>query len=213
MQKPTIKKGDKYNRLTAIKFNHKNKWGQPYWLFRCDCGQEKVINASNVKYGYVKSCGCLLKEITTKRNTSHGMAGTREYNIWNHIKDRCLNKNNSHYKNWGGRGITVCNRWLKFENFYADMGKAPTIKHSIDRINNNGNYKPENCHWANLKEQANNRRNNRLLTFNNKTMTIAQWTSKTNLKYATLYARINKYDWNIEKALTTPVNNNKNYEN
>ena len=213
--KSTIRKGDKYNKLTAIRFDHKDKWGQQYWLFKCDCGNKKVIKASNVKGNYVKSCGCLRKENIIrygKKSKTHGMTHTREYKSWQAMKDRCYNKNYPHYKDYGGRGIKVCNHWRNsFENFYKDMSKRPKNT-SLDRIDNNKGYYKKNCHWATTKEQANNRRNNRLLTFNNKTMTIAQWTSKTNLKYAILYTRLKK-GWSIEKTLTTLVNNNKNYEN
>ena len=199
MRKQTIKKEDKYNRLTAIRFDHK-KGNHQYWLFRCDCGNKKVIEVSSVKIGATKSCGCLKKEMLINKNTTHGMTKTREYVAWYHMKRRCYNKNYKKYKNWGGRGITVCNRWLKFENFYKDMGKRPA-RTSIDRIDNNGNYEPNNCRWATVKEQNNNRRSNRLLTFNRKTQNITQWTNELGINRSTLYSRL-RYGWSVEKALT-----------
>ena len=197
MRKPIIKKGDKYNRLTAVRFDHRDKGKNAYWLFRCDCGNEKVAQVSNVKSGNIKSCGCLLKEV----KTTHGMYLSREYKTWQLMKARCLNKKNSDYKKWGGRGIKICDRWLKFKNFYKDMGKKPKGK-SLDRIDNNGNYEPDNCRWATREEQANNKRNNHLLAFKNKTITLAQWSRETGIKYDTLKRRIYS-GWSIERALTT----------
>ncbi len=151
-----IKKGDKYNYLTAIKFSYRNRRSQQYWLFKCDCGKEKVICVGNVKNGHTKSCGCLLK----RGNIIHGMHGTRVYHSWVTMKGRCLNPNNPRYKDYGGRGITVCNHWLKFENFYQDMGNRPVNK-TLDRIKNNLGYYKKNCKWSTPKEQANNRRINK----------------------------------------------------
>lgn len=195
MKKSTIKAGDKYNKLTAIKFNHRNKRGDQHWLFRCDCKKEKVIYVSNVKNGNVKSCGCLKKG----NNLKHKMCETRVYSSWIEMKRRCLNKNCLDYKNYGSRGITFCSKWLKFENFYKDMGDRPVNK-TLDRRDNSGNYCKENCRWATLKEQSNNTRTNHLLTFGNKTKTIAQWSEESGINYSTLYYRISK-GWNIEKAL------------
>jgi len=190
-----IKKGDKYNRLTAIKFSHRDKRGHQYWLFKCDCGNENVILVSNVKRGTTKACGCLLK--------THGMHGTKTYWSWAAMKDRCLNKNNPEYKHYGGRGIKVCNEWVKFENFYKDMGECPPNK-TLDRIDNSKGYYKENCRWANLKEQNNNKRTNHLITYKGKTQTISQWARELNLGYKCLSHRINR-GWKIERALTTKI--------
>lgn len=201
--KSTIKAGDKYNRLTAIKFSHRNKWNYPFWLFKCDCGNEKVSCVNDVKQEKIKSCGCLQKEGSRK---THGMKKTITYNSWLGMKQRCLCKNSEHYKDYGGRGIKVCKRWKNsFENFYKDMGRKPTPKHSIDRIDNNGNYEPKNCRWATIKEQENNRRNNRLLIYNGKTQTMAQWAEELEINYWTLYSRIFRDNWSLKKALKTKV--------
>ena len=156
--KPIIKNGDRYNRLMAIEFSYKNKNGHQFWLFKCSCGNEKVIYVGNVKSNHTKSCGCY--EIEKKNK--HGMEGTRTYKSWSSMKDRCLNRNCPKYKNWGGRGITVCKKWMNFENFYKDMGERPKDK-SLDRIKNNLGYYKENCKWSTPKEQAKNRRNNILI--------------------------------------------------
>lgn len=149
-----IKKGDKFNYLTAIKFSYRDRYGAQYWLFKCDCGKEKILRVGCIKRGHTKSCGCL----SDKEKTKHGMYGTRIYTSWGKMKDRCLNKNNHAYKNYGGRGIKICPEWLNsFENFYRDMGERPEGK-SIDRIDNNGNYEPSNTKWSTPKEQMNNTR-------------------------------------------------------
>ena len=192
MAKEIIKKGDKYNRLTAVRFDHRNKHGSQYWLFRCSCGNKKVIAVANAKNGSIKSCGCLHKP--------HGMRYTPEYSSWQAMKNRCLDKNTPAYKNYGSRGITVCKRWLKFQNFYKDMGKRP-FKTSIDRIDNNKGYYKENCRWSTRTEQNNNTRNSHFLTFNGKTQTIAQWANELDIKYHTLYTRLNR-KWSIKKTLS-----------
>ena len=206
MRRLSIKRGDKYNRLTAVRFDHQNKHGSQFWLFRCSCGNEKVIEVNSVKRNLTKSCGCLKRE-QNKRGMArkHGMRYTREYGIWTDMKSRCLNKNRSKYKSYGARGIEICKRWMKFENFYKDMGKAPEGK-SLDRIDNNGNYEPSNCRWATRIQQANNTRRNHFLTYNGKTMTIAQWTDEVGITYMVLWSRINKYGWSIEKALSVIKN-------
>lgn len=155
MRKPIIQTGDKFGRLTAIKFDHRDKRSNQYWIFQCDCGNKKVLCVSEIKKGHTKSCGCLRKEMMTK----HGMARTRTYKSWEAMKIRCLNKSNKDYKYYGGRGITVCKEWLIFENFYKDMGDRPQGK-TLDRIKNDKGYFKSNCKWSTSKEQANNRRNN-----------------------------------------------------
>ena len=132
----------------------------------------------------------------------HGMSYSREYISWQTMKARCYNKNNDHYKNWGGRGIAVCDKWKNsFENFYEDMGKRPAGT-TLDRINNDKGYSPENCRWATMKQQENNRRNNHLITYNGKTMTISQWSERLNFKKHIIGERL-KRGWSVEKALTT----------
>ena len=200
--KPIIKKGDKYNKLTAVRFDHMDGHRNAYWIFQCDCGNKKIARVSHIKSGNIKSCGCLRKEKAGKLNKTHGMRYTREYNSWQGMKDRCHNENSPHYKGYGSRGITVCDRWRNsFENFFADMGKKPTSGHSIDRINNEGNYEPHNCRWATWREQENNKRNNHWLNYKGKTQTVAQWAREIGLSRMTLYKRL-KRGWDIKKALT-----------
>ena len=150
--------GQKFSRLKAVKFT--NKIGNEYcWLFVCSCGRKKSIRKRDVMTGKTRSCGCYKKEYMTKVFGKHFKTRTKIYSIWNQMKQRCFNKNDKGFKNYGGRGITVCKRWLKFENFYKDMGERPT-ELSLDRINNDKGYSPHNCKWSTRTEQNNNKRKN-----------------------------------------------------
>ena len=141
--------------------------------------------------------------------TTHGMSKTPEYDAWYHMKVRCFNPNYKQYSDWGGRGITVCDRWLNFKNFIADMGTKPSPKHSLDRINNDGDYCPKNCRWATRAEQQNNLRNNKpLITIDDVTLTISQWAKKMNIGANVIQNRLNR-GWSEYKAVMTPVKQRK----
>lgn len=148
--------GQRFGRLTAVEVTHV-KGGQCYWLCRCDCGAATITRSEFLRTGYTQSCGCLRID----RITAHGRRGSRSYSSWSNMKQRCLNPRNAKYSAYGGRGITICDRWLRFENFYADMGERPP-GHTLDRADNSGNYEPGNCRWATPGQQAINTRSAKL---------------------------------------------------
>lgn len=143
-------------------------------------------------------------ETMRKTMFKHGKIHTRVYKTWTNMKQRCLNPNSSAYKDYGGRGIKVCDRWLSFENFLDDMGDRPEGM-SIDRKGNNGNYEPNNCRWATPKKQNNNRRDNVRIKFYGMDLTLPEWGELLNIKSRTLWMRLNGHGWSIQKTLTTPA--------
>lgn len=161
--------GQKFGRLTVIERADSTKHGAARWLCKCDCGNDTVVIGDELRKGATRSCGCLAKETTSSRmkgctpyNKTHGKTGTLIYKEWSEMKRRCNNKNDKSYHNYGGRGISVCDIWQNsFEAFYDNVSKLPHFGeqgYSLDRINNDGNYEPNNVRWATAKEQANNRR-------------------------------------------------------
>ena len=195
--------GQKFGKFTVVKYIGQNSSKRSTWLCRCDCGTEKIMNGHRLTSGDIKSCGCSRKG--NKGRETHGMCGTKIYSLWKSIRARCYKKNFVQYKDYGGRGIKVCNRWQKFENFLEDMGDTIPKGMSIDRIDNDGDYSPENCRWATRFEQANNKRDNIFITYNGETLTLSQWSRKLNIKYMTLYHRLKSYKWSIEKSFTESI--------
>ena len=193
--------GQRYGRLTVIKIASKGKHTK--WLCKCDCGKECIIFGCALKSGNTKSCGCLNSELVIERQKKHGMNKSRLYKIYCQIKYRCYNVTYSEFQYYGGRGIKMCDEWRNdFMAFYSwAMANGYADNLTIDRIDANGNYEPSNCRWATQKKQQNNRRNNRVLTHNDETHTIAEWSEKTGINYKTLYSRIYTLKWDIAKAL------------
>lgn len=197
--------GKVFARLTVLGYVGLNVHGHATWLCRCDCGQHRVVARGGLVTGTSRSCGCLQRDRATEEKLTHGMSDTREYACWRAIITRCENQNLPQYKDYGGKGIAVCERWRhSFENFRADMGPRPTLEHSIDRIDNDGPYSPDNCRWATFTEQMNNTRRNVYLEFQGERLTIIQWARKLHIHYSALYYRI-RAGWGVERALTTPA--------
>jgi hypothetical protein len=203
MKMPATKniKGLVFGRLTAIK-RAANKGTSVAWLCECTCGAQTTVRASALTSAVTKSCGCLQKEVAANANPgTHGKTGTPEYSSWQNMKNRCNNSNYPEFHLYGGRGIKVCKRWSSsFESFLLDMGKKPSSKHSIDRVNTNNNYSPTNCRWATPTEQADNRRSNHLITYNGKTQNLKQWSEDLGILLVTLKWRLKR--WPVDKALS-----------
>lgn len=204
--------GRRFGRLVVIGRAENTPEGKARWLCRCDCGKENATEGQGLRSGRTKSCGCLNRENTAnrnRRNARHGhCAGhtvTDEYRVWTAMITRCENKRSVAYSRYGGRGIKICERWrTSFENFLTDMGKRPSRSHSIDRIDNDGNYEPSNCRWATSKEQTANRRSNRLLTVNGETATVTEWAERVGILRRTLFSRIHD-GWSDHDTVLTPV--------
>jgi hypothetical protein len=184
--------GNKYHRLTVLHVIKGNSW-----VCRCDCGKEINTKAYDLKSGHTKSCGCLKSELSSQRFMKHGALKaykrTKEYLIWANMKNRCANPTQASYKNYGARGIKVCARWNRFENFISDMGKRPSDKHSLDRIDNNGNYAPSNCRWATKEEQVANKRP-RIDAILYEGKSVTQWAKELNIAKYIIYARLKRHN-------------------
>lgn len=210
MGKVADKTGIKFGMLTVIKQAGFTDDGKAKWLCRCDCGNYKVIRSCNIRENSkTKSCGCYKREYLkrTKHSYKHGMYGTRVYKEWVSMKCRCYTESHTSYKNYGGRGIRVCEEWLNdFLSFYTwaiENGYSDEL--TLDRIDVNGNYCPENCRWVTQKEQARNKRNNRFINYKGVEHTGSEWSELLGSKDRHLvYDRIDR-GWSIEDAVTKPL--------
>lgn len=216
--------GLKFGRLTALNWTGRCERNALVWNFQCECGNTVERVGVEVARGKCSSCGCLASETSAQSmekyarparvitSTTHGQSRTLTFYTWGGIRDRCLNPSNKNFANYGGRGITICSRWLdSFENFLADMGSKPKGK-TIDRIDVNGNYEPKNCRWATPKTQGRNRRNNVTLTYNGKIATIAEWSEITGIGAKTIAYRLQS-GWSDKEALTKPINYGNGWNN
>lgn len=205
--------GDVFGRWKVIGLDDirskKSKDGRKYYFCECQC-ENKTIKSVN-EYSLVSrkstSCGCYNRERVSETVSKHNSSNSNLYDVWINIKQRCLNKNNPNYKNYGGRGITICNEWVndfvKFQQWSIENGYKKGL--NIDRINNDKGYSPENCRFITYTENQNNKRTNTYIEFNNEINTIANWAKKLNMNPRTLVTRLDTLHWSVERALTTPV--------
>ena len=175
------------------------------WVCQCDCGQESEPLGQSLRAGTTVSCGCAQRDWARKfgreSNKTHGHSMTPTYRIWSGLKHRCADSSNPNY---GGRGIRVCDRWMDFRKFLADMGPRPSKQHSIDRINNDGDYEPENCRWATPRQQANNSRKAVFYQYEGEKLSVAQLARRCGVPYKTFHARLAR-GWPLDRAMNTPL--------
>ena len=199
--------GKKFNKLTILSLNpDRSSKKRKFWNCVCDCGNKKICDGENVKSGKTKSCGCMISESLIK-----GWANRKQFtkeekpfrHVWKLMLRRCYNPKDNVYHHYGGRGITVCERWHDYWNFKLDMYPRPD-KMTLERIDNKKGYSPENCCWASRSQQCNNRRTNNYQTINDKVKTISEWCEEYNVAKGAVYQRLRR-GWNIEDALTKPV--------
>ena len=202
--------GQRFGRLLVLREGEPSIWRgerMKRWLCACDCGSQITIRSHCFTTGNTRSCGCLCRELASVRSTTHGRSrgpGRYLYRIWGSMIQRCSNTNDKDYVLYGARGILVCERWRDFSLFAADVGERPSKNHSIDRVNNSGNYEPGNVRWATDEEQAMNRRNTLSLTVDGTTMKMMEWAKLTGVSGAVIRSRI-KAGWTEADAVYTPV--------
>lgn len=197
--------GQTFGSLTVESLLSGERLSFSRWTCRCICGALVESSIYNLKQMKSPLCGCVVRNRNRQKRTVHGRSRSSEYAIWSSMISRCEKKTNKSYVDYGAKGITVCPRWRdSVDNFLADMGKRPSRHHSLDRIDFEKGYSPENCQWASLERQANNKRSNHLLTARGKTMTMAEWAREVGLPHDTLERRVNLLKWDHERAIFQP---------
>lgn len=179
--------GKKYGNLEVIHEAGRSENGAMLWFCKCDCGRYIITKGRNLRVGKTKSCGCYKKNRLISINIKHGDSGRVEYSAWNAIVSRCNNPQNIAYKNYGGRGIKVCKRWLKYKNFIHDVGYRPSKNHSLERRNNDKGYSKSNCYWATRKQQSRNKRNNVWIVYNGDRMIASDFANVLGINAVLVY--------------------------
>jgi len=201
------KAGGRFGRLLVLGRIPTTCKGTSKYVCMCDCGTRVIVLSGSLAGGHTKSCGCLQREAAVLARTTHGQTRggkSPEYLSWLGMRHRCYYERDKRYEIYGGRDIKVCDRWLEsFENFYADMGPRPSSKHSLDRIDNDGNYEPGNCRWATATEQVRNRSTSVSVMWDGRTQSLTEWAAETGLTYRILSDRLRR-GWSVERAFTTP---------
>lgn len=197
-----------FGRLTVLRAVGRDKRRKMLWLCRCQCGKEVTVRGKDLRSGNTQSCGCLHRDIAAAGKTTHGLSHHPLHHIWKGIITRCTNQNETSYRHYGGRGITICDEWRHdfkaFHDYIIQLPHYGEVSYSLDRQNNAMGYSPGNMRYATLVEQARNRRNNRLLTYNGITKCLSEWEDDLGLPKTTLKARL-KRGWSTERALMTPI--------
>lgn len=199
-------RGTRFGKLVVVELVHAPR--RRKWKCKCDCGRDALVYPNNLKRGLTRSCGCgerAWRRAFGPSRRTHGASNTRELSIWNNMIRRCEDPKNAAFRYYGARGIRVCKRWRNsFQAFMADMGPRPSRRHSVDRMDNNGNYEPRNCRWALPIEQGRNARHNRLITFAGETMCMSAWAERVGMTPDNLKLRLRR-GWTIARALTEPL--------
>lgn len=199
--------GQRFGRLTALSYAGQSAGGAQQWVCACQCGGQTTARAIDLRKGLKRSCGCLAAEGLRRlaaKNRTHGMTGTATFTVWRSMHARCKNPKSKDYPNYGGRGIAVCERWDRFENFLADMGERPA-RLTLERSDNERGYEPGNCRWATIREQNLNTRANRVLEVAGERHPISMWAELTGISKSTLRRRVIELGWSHERAVTEPV--------
>lgn len=205
MARPIIDlNGRRFGRLVVVEFVERSE-GRTRWACACDCGAAIVARADHIKSGEIRSCGCSHIGAKPHRRT-HGMKGTPEYSVWQSVLGRCTRPTNSGFPRYGARGVSVCDRWRSFENFYADMGPRPSLKHSIDRIDPYGNYEPKNCRWVTSDVQAANKRCRKVVAYKGREMPLIEAVAMAGggVTRRVAAARL-KNGWRVDRAVEEPI--------
>jgi hypothetical protein len=198
-----------FERLTVIR-ESKRVNGKVFWECRCVCGEIVIVRGSSLTSKNTQSCGCLSDDALISRSRTHGRSKSRAYYSWSSMHTRCNNPKHRNFNTYGGKGIRADPQWNDFAIFYADMGDPP-VGMSLDRIDSNGHYSKDNCRWATHVQQANNRINNHIVTWEGKSQTVSQWSKELGIRSATLHRRLRK-GWDIDRALTAPLGYTSKYK-